>query len=209
MTQVNNQLVNVNKDDKFSTQQISNTKDPLLSFLNWMHKEDLIDTNNITEDSSGGFKSRFRIQKCMFIAQHLGLEKKYEYKRYLRGPYSAQLANDYYDLANISISQDDDNLNSEFKRSECLKIMNRYDKDDDNNAWLEIATTLIHTATKKTDQNKLVSFATTFIRTNKKTDKNKLIDFVSTVKIQYSQSYIERVLGEVLQTPLVRCFNFK
>ena len=62
----------------------------LASFLKWMSDKDLVNLDNITNDNDDGFKTRFKIQKCVFMAQHLGLETNYKYERYVYGPYSTK-----------------------------------------------------------------------------------------------------------------------
>ena len=94
--------------------------------------------SNITKDDEDGFNTRFRIQKCMFVAQHLGLGKKYRYNLYLHGPYSPLLSQDYYKAANDEIA--DDGADPNFDRDAVLEIM--ANEDD----WLELATTLVDLA---------------------------------------------------------------
>ena len=58
-----------------------------------------MDFARVTDDSDDGFAARFRIQKYVLIAQHMGLGTRYEYPGYIHGPYSSDLAEDYYNLA--------------------------------------------------------------------------------------------------------------
>ena len=44
------------------------------------------------------FEDRFKLQKYVFIAGFLGLRHGYIFSRYIRGPYSSSLAEDYYEL---------------------------------------------------------------------------------------------------------------
>ncbi len=42
---------------------------------------------------------RIRVQKAIYLAQVAGADLGYDYNWYLRGPYSPELANDYYKLS--------------------------------------------------------------------------------------------------------------
>ena len=42
---------------------------------------------------------RIRVQKAIYLAQAAGADLDYDYNWYLRGPYSPELANDYYKLS--------------------------------------------------------------------------------------------------------------
>jgi len=44
------------------------------------------------------FEDRLRLQKIVYIAKHFGIDLGYSYNLYLRGPYSPELARDYYTL---------------------------------------------------------------------------------------------------------------
>lgn len=86
------------------------------------------------------FDHRLRLQKLVYLAKVLGVPRlDYNFNLYLRGPYSPQLAEDYYSLGGGLISED-----------EVLAFMN--DKafckftelvNGKDGTWLEIATTLI------------------------------------------------------------------
>lgn len=146
----------------------------LKAFLTWMEQEKLINLRMITYDNDRGFHTRFLIQKGIYIAQCLGLNMCYEYGRYLNGPYSTELADDYYAFAD-GIVQDTDTINQEFDANECLKLMNHSDD------WLEIATTLIHMSSH---ENR----------------KYRLVNKVWGVKFPYSKNYIRNILEELLIT---------
>lgn len=57
---------------------------------------------SITRESA--FNDRLRMQKAVYLLKHLGVEpfKSYSFSMYLRGPYSSQLAKDYYALSGVA-----------------------------------------------------------------------------------------------------------
>ncbi len=48
-------------------------------FVKWLEEKNLVDFARVTDDSDDGFAARFRIQKYVLIAQHMGLGTRYEY----------------------------------------------------------------------------------------------------------------------------------
>jgi len=44
------------------------------------------------------FDSRLKLQKYVFLARKFGLDLGYKFSMYIRGPYSPDLAQDYYNL---------------------------------------------------------------------------------------------------------------
>jgi uncharacterized protein YwgA len=54
-----------------------------------------------SRDVQESFEARFRIQKLVYLLQHLSFRGKlnYNFSLYLRGPYSLGLASDYYTLS--------------------------------------------------------------------------------------------------------------
>ncbi|ADB57086.1 hypothetical protein [Archaeoglobus profundus] len=44
------------------------------------------------------FEDRLKLQKIVYIAKHFGIDLGYEFNEYIRGPYSPDLADDYYSL---------------------------------------------------------------------------------------------------------------
>lgn len=155
----------------------------ILPFLEWMEKEGLASPSSITKDDEDGFNTRFRIQKCVFVAQHLGLGKKYRYNLYLHGPYSPLLSRDYYKAANGEIA--DGGADPDFDRNAVLEIMSN---EDD---WLELATTLVDLA--EGDESM--------------TDPDSLVRRAAAVKYLYPKGDIEAVLQDLRTTPLAGVFD--
>ncbi|MDR2545424.1 MAG: hypothetical protein LBD03_07810 [Methanobrevibacter sp.] len=50
--------------------------------------------------STNNFNDRLKLQKYVFIAKYFGFNHAYNYNLYIRGPYSSDLADDYYNLLN-------------------------------------------------------------------------------------------------------------
>ncbi len=87
------------------------------------------------------FDHRLKLQKLVYIAKSLGVPKlEYDFNLYLRGPYSPELADDYYNLGEgAEISEDEVKAflsNEAFHRF--VELVNGED-----GTWLEIAATLI------------------------------------------------------------------
>lgn len=153
----------------------------LASFLKWMSDKDLVNLDNITNDNDDGFKARFKIQKCVFMAQHLGLETNFKYERYVYGPYSTKLTHEYYDLPADKIQKAGTGGLPEGRMEEWLNVM-RHDKN-----WLEIATTLVHMCKDEPNADSLVSS-------------------VAWVKYPYTGQYISGVLSDLRKSPLKDAF---
>lgn len=48
-------------------------------------------------------KDRLRLQKYVYLAQHFGINLRYDdFTLYLKGPYSKKLADDYYKIKEVS-----------------------------------------------------------------------------------------------------------
>jgi len=90
--------------------------------------------NSVFRFNIEDFRSRFKLQKYVFIARFFGLDLGYSFSLYIHGPYSPDLAGDYYRL-NCDIKEA---RLPEFRKEEFLRfIKGRDDK------WLEIASTLL------------------------------------------------------------------
>lgn len=153
----------------------------LAQFLKWMADEKLVNLDNITKNDNDGFRARFRIQKCAFMAQQLGLDMGYSFNSYKHGPYSPTLAQDYYKLKDKE-SRPDQNLNFG-EAVTCREIMTHY---DDN--WLEVAATLIHASKREAEVD-------------------SLIEYVECIKYPYPKKYIQSVFDELRKTKLAGVFN--
>jgi len=123
--------------------------------------------------NKNNFEDRVKLQKYVRIAESCGLNLGYKFNLYLRGPYSPDLANDYYELSlpvSDSVRFDYDDFNAE----RFLKIV----KDRDL-LWLEIASTIL-----SVEEN------------NPQISEDRLIAMVAEIK-GVEKSKVEKILSEL------------
>lgn len=119
------------------------------------------------------FINRLKLQKYAFLAKHLGMPFRYQYGIYIHGPYSSELAADYYTLARNAVQHGGSSTNLDgFRKDDFLKVIHN---DPD---WLEIATTIL-------DRNE---------STKERTD---LIERVCHIKSQFDEEFITNVLADL------------
>ena len=112
-------------------------KEKLFAFLKFLEEKLGFDFN---KDS---FDDRLRLQKYVYIARFLGFDHGYGFSGYLRGPYSPDLAKDYYTLSEsdaLKVSKEDyahslENFNAE----KFFDIVS-----EKSSRWLELATTVLY-----------------------------------------------------------------
>lgn len=93
------------------------------------------------EFNKNNFEDRLKLQKYVFIARFLGLNHGYAFNRYLRGPYSPDLARDYYALAGLDESKRAEDYScrlGNFNGEKLLDIIG-----GKSSRWLEIAATIL------------------------------------------------------------------
>ena len=92
------------------------------------------------EDNSVSFNNNFdkrlRLQKAVFLIKHKTKDFPYPFSLYIRGPYSKELARDYYGITDNSYTDDEKTLTDEARKM--AEVIS--DKD---NLWLEIASTIV------------------------------------------------------------------
>jgi len=115
-------------------------KDLLRSFVYLLKRNGLIQTESLREDSNEGFSNRLKLQKYVFIVRHFGLDMNYSFSLYLHGPYSPELAKDYYSLNFAETTAAP--LPKEFKADEFLSLVKGKDE-----RWLEAVATAMDLAT--------------------------------------------------------------
>ena len=76
------------------------------------------------------FNNRLKLQKYVFLLRRYGIDLGYSYNYYIRGPYSPELANDYYNLTKVDGEIE---LPEDF-----LKLIK-----DKSERWLELASSLV------------------------------------------------------------------
>jgi uncharacterized protein YwgA len=131
------------------------------------------------------FDHRIRLQKYVFIANFLGWDHNYPYNIYIRGPYSHELAKDYYNLQSVSV-RDETGL-AEFDKESFAFII-----DGKNIQWLEVATTMLSLYSNNKDRikgRKISSF---------------LIERTKDIKSEYDKDeFIENVFNDLNEYSLV------
>lgn len=112
--------------------------DPNLEgFVRFLEEQGLVEFD-IVGNGDKRFTNRLKLQKYAFLAKRFGMPFRYPYGLYLYGPYSSELAADYYALARsskdsrISVATPDG-----FRKDDFLKAIHNDPK------WLEIAATII------------------------------------------------------------------
>ena len=80
------------------------------------------------------FDHGLKLQKYVFLAKYFEFKHNYHYNLYIRGPYSSDLADDYYDIFHDKLSSD----NSLEMSNEFFDLVK-----DKNIDWLESATTML------------------------------------------------------------------
>jgi uncharacterized protein YwgA len=154
----------------------------LASFIELLKDNGLLAFDVLGNDREN-FVNRLKIQKYVFIATKcFNLDFGYSYSLYRYGPYSPTLAEDYYELAeNPKIFEHDTNdpLPEKFDVNGFMELVS----DEDEN-WLEIASTLL-------DQ------------VSETSDVNELINRVSDIKVDYSPEYIASVLEDLVNHKLI------
>lgn len=78
------------------------------------------------------FNHRLKLQKYVFLARRYGFDLNYNFSLYIHGPYSPELADDYYELDKAPVAPVtlDRNFVSLVKRK--------------SEWWLELAATIVH-----------------------------------------------------------------
>ena len=157
----------------------------LLAFLKWLNDNYVIDHHRIKSDDDTGFYTRFRIQKCMYMAQCLGLGTDYHYRQYVYGPYSQDLTTEYYnyDPEAVTAEQlppDFDEIGSIVLRAHSRGL-----------AWMEVATTILEAARGRSAPGDQFT-------------RDRIERDVAGLKYQYTDGYIHTVYGDLLEIPLGR-----
>ena len=79
------------------------------------------------------FNNRLKLQKYVFLARKYGFNLGYSYNLYIHGPYSPQLADDYYALEESAIEPEKITLDEGF-----IKLIRKKSE-----WWLELASTVV------------------------------------------------------------------
>jgi len=79
------------------------------------------------------FNNRLKLQKYVFLARKYGFNLGYSYNLYIHGPYSPQLADDYYALEESAIEPEKITMEEGF-----IKLIRKKSE-----WWLELASTVV------------------------------------------------------------------
>jgi uncharacterized protein YwgA len=135
------------------------------------------------------FKHRIRLQKYVFIANFLGWNNEYAFNIYVRGPYSPDLASDYYNLENREPTVEEfDRYLSSLNKDIFTEIIT-----EKNVGWLEVGTTML----------------SLYVNNKNKIDKNQirsyLIERTKDIKSDYDEdNFIEEVFNELERHQLIK-----
>lgn len=152
----------------------------LASFVKFLETNKLLEFD-ILEKNDDHFNNRLKLQKYAFIATHLGMPFKYNYGIYVYGPYSRDLAADYYELAREWCERGNKPfavLPNEFNESRFLEVNHNDPK------WLEVAATII-------DRNKKIK------------ERDNLTENVWNIKSRFEKKFITKVLSDLEKHCLV------
>lgn len=135
------------------------------------------------------FDNRLKLQKYVYIGKLFGLSLPYSYNIYLRGPYSPDLALDYYKMANTHSDTSDYYRELEgFDTNKFLDLVKGQDAD-----WLEVAATMLSISS----------------RYRSVADKRKLKEIILTTTediksfIPNASTIVENVFGELSKRGLI------
>ena len=129
--------------------------------------------------------SRLKIQKLVYLAQIFGVSSiEYEFNRYLRGAYSEELAEDYYRIDNVKVSNEDIEM---FLNDEKFRKLVKFVKGK-SGRWLEIAVEIIETEKVVDDLMKKG-----LLNGNR---EDVLVNMISNRKL-VKQTYVKSVLNEL------------
>ena len=127
------------------------------------------------------FEDRIKLQKYVFIAKFFGLKHSYKYNMYIRGPYSSNLADDYYELEKNENDPVSDYLDLNIEDFSSLV-------KDKEVEWLESATTMLSLYSNyKSNYKSLLG----------NTDFEKLINDVCEIKHMIPENLITQVYNEL------------
>lgn len=101
----------------------------LASFIKFLEDEGILKFN------ISNFWHRLRLQKYVFIAGFFGFKHDYNYNMYIKGPYSVELADDYYELSRRNILPERE---IEFNKEKFVYFVR-----DRDSRWLEVAATVL------------------------------------------------------------------
>jgi uncharacterized protein YwgA len=154
--------------------------DPNLDgFVRFLEGEGLVELDIVGNDDRQ-FTNRLKLQKYAFLAKRLGMPFRYQHGLYLYGPYSSELAADYYALARDSgrAGRSAAAIPDGFRKDDFLRAIHNDPK------WLEIAATIM-------DRNEHTK------------GRASLMERVCRIKSRFDEEFIVGVLGDLEARGLV------
>ncbi len=149
----------------------------------------MLEECNIHRFNPDKFISRLRLQKYVYLANFFGIDLGYSYNLYLRGPYSPDLAEDYYSLTEM------DKVEREVERAipnfdEFANFVRGKD-----HKWLEIASTILF-IWEKNNMRKGWE--------NEEELKTFIINRTSDIKSRVGKPFVKRVFRELENAGLLK-----
>lgn len=135
------------------------------------------------------FDHRVMLQKYVFIARFLGWNHDYPYNIYIRGPYSPDLAKDYYkiNISPASLEEDRNCLDGLDKKRFAQTIQEK------NIEWLEVGTTMLsiyNNVKDKVEEDKIALL---------------LLERTKNIKSEYDKDcFIENIFHDLKEYNLIR-----
>ncbi|TVP40754.1 hypothetical protein NARC_60141 [Candidatus Nitrosocosmicus arcticus] len=156
----------------------------LQDFICFLYDNKMININNLLKDDENGFINRLKLQKYVFLAKaSLRNDFGYDYNIYRDGPYSAGLANYFYEELDL----------------------NRISSDVKEKNWIDdiIFTDRFLTLFKDKEPEWLVVAATLIDSTNYCENEQESLNKVYAIKSKYSRDYIDDIWNELKGKSLV------
>ena len=149
-------------------------------FLKLLRVNNLIDCD--TNPREAKLETRIKIQKFVYFAQEFfGLKFRYRHTLYIYGPYSPELANDYYRINDIG-DIPNEGLNGWDKCEQFLEFARSHNDAE----WLEIAGTLV------------------YIHVDTPLPIDRLIFRAKRIKRKYSRERIVKVCNELVDIGFIK-----
>lgn len=157
----------------------------LEGFMGFLHNNGLLNADVIQYDTHEGFVNRLRLQKLVYLGQEVyGLSFDdddvagftYGFSSYKYGPYSSDLASDYYNIDPEDIYDGEEELEIDFQ-----DYVNSFQDKDEQ--WLEIAATLYDNVGSLSN--------------------DKLISLVNNMKPRYPIEHIRQVFDDLVSSGII------
>lgn len=135
-----------------------------------------LEENRLLRFKDFGFDTRLKIQKYSYLAREFDLDMGYEYSMYRYGPYSPDLADEYYELSETPERFGPDEhapLPEDFDSNGFLRLISGR-----TSGWLEVASTLV-------DQQDMF------------TDDAMLLEHVESIKCNHDADFIRTVFYDL------------